>query len=317
VSLPLASLLEGSSVAQLTGIVLEQMAFDASPKPGQTPQATVSPPLQNAVESASMVQVAADSSNQLVNGTPSDASILEPTTTVGEVSELAHAAANMAASLPPSRPVKPVQAEAPGSASARGETAIDSGSINSRWTPLQKFVKRALAAFFRLVARVEVAGLDNIPRSGRVLLACNHLSMIDLPLIATILPRRGAVMAADRLQALPWVRWFLDLGDRIYIRRSEADQEALSQGLAVLRAGGMLGVSPEGTRSRTGGLTRGHCGVAYLVRGVVGTDPPGCALWPRTDPTQCEAFAPHPGASAGRLTHPARARREERCPASA
>jgi 1-acyl-sn-glycerol-3-phosphate acyltransferase len=130
---------------------------------------------------------------------------------------------------------------------------------------LQRFLRRLLSLCFRLVARLEFTGLDNVPHSGPVLLVCNHLSMIDVPLIVTILPRRAICLAADQLQELPWVRWCLDLGDTIYLRRGEADQKALNQALTVLRAGGMLGLSPEGTRSRTGGLTRGHSGVAYLA----------------------------------------------------
>ena len=100
-------------------------------------------------------------------------------------------------------------------------------------------------------------------------------------------------MAADRLQALPWVRWFLDLGDSIYVRRGEADQEALSRGLAVLRAGGMLGIAPEGTRSCSGGLTRGHSGIAYLASAASAPILPRCRLWSGADPTQSQAFASH------------------------
>jgi 1-acyl-sn-glycerol-3-phosphate acyltransferase len=202
----------------------------------------------NTVEKGSAAQVAADLSSQLAESAPTDPLMLD-----------------LATVLSAGRPVTPVPPE-PGSASAKGGKAIDYGSIDySRWTPLQSFLKRALSIFFRVVARLEITGLDNIPHSGPVLLVCNHLSMIDVPLIVTLLPRRAICLAADELQDLPWVRWFLDLGDTIYVRRGEADQKALSRGLAVLRAGGMLGVSPEGTRSRTGGLARGRSGVAYLA----------------------------------------------------
>jgi 1-acyl-sn-glycerol-3-phosphate acyltransferase len=192
--------------------------------------------------------MAPDPSNQLAERTPTDPSMLD-----------------FATVLSASRPVTPVLPE-PSSARAPAGKAIDYGSIDySRWTPVLRFLKRVGAVFFRLVARLEITGLDNIPHSGPVLIVCNHLSMIDVPLIVTLLPRRAICLAADELQDLPWVRWFLDLGDTIYVRRGEADQKALSRGLAVLRAGGMLGVSPEGTRSRTGGLARGRSGVAYLA----------------------------------------------------
>jgi 1-acyl-sn-glycerol-3-phosphate acyltransferase len=148
----------------------------------------------------------------------------------------------------------------------RARDGIDYGAIDySRWTPTLRVVRSVCALLLRLVARIEVTGLANIPRSGPVVVAVNHLSMIDVVVLLTVLPRRGICFAADRLLKLPVVRWFLDLGDSIYVRRGEADREALERALAVLRAGGLLGVAPEGTRSRTGGLGRGRTGVVYLA----------------------------------------------------
>jgi len=219
----------------------------------------------NTGEKASAVPVAADRSNQLAERTPTDPSRLEALATTAEVSEPRQLVADPATELPASGAVNPILPQ-PTSPIAPSGKAIDYGSIDySRWTPLQRFLKRALSVLFRLVARLEVTGLDNIPHSGPVLIVCNHLSMMDVPLIVTILPRRAICLAADELQKLPWIRGVLDLGDTIYVRRGEADENALNQALTVLRAGGMMGVSPEGTRSRTGGLTRGHSGVAYLA----------------------------------------------------
>jgi 1-acyl-sn-glycerol-3-phosphate acyltransferase len=112
---------------------------------------------------------------------------------------------------------------------------------------------------------VEVEGVENIPRAGPVVVVVNHLSMADVPLILTILPRRTICLAAERLRGAPLIRRFLDLGHAIYIQRGEADIDALNKCLEVLRAGGMVGLAPEGTRSPTGGLSRGHTGAAYLA----------------------------------------------------
>jgi 1-acyl-sn-glycerol-3-phosphate acyltransferase len=82
----------------------------------------------------------------------------------------------------------------------------------------------------------------------------------------SILPRRAVAYAAAYLQDRPLIDWVLgDMGDAIYVRRGEADLDALERGITVLRSGGMLGVCPEGTRSKTGGLGTGHTGVAYLA----------------------------------------------------
>jgi 1-acyl-sn-glycerol-3-phosphate acyltransferase len=134
-----------------------------------------------------------------------------------------------------------------------------------RWSPLQRASQAVVRLLFRLLAPVTVEGLENIPRSGAMLLAANHLSLLDVPVLFTVLPRRGICIATESLRRHFWARWFLDMGDTIYVRRGEADREALARSLAVLRAGGLLGVAPEGTRSRTGGLAKGLTGVAYLA----------------------------------------------------
>jgi 1-acyl-sn-glycerol-3-phosphate acyltransferase len=89
--------------------------------------------------------------------------------------------------------------------------------------------------------------------------------MIDAPLILSFLPRRTVVLAGERWEKAPLIHWALDLVDAIYIRRGEGDWEALDRGLAVLRAGGALGLAPEGTISASGGLAAGRTGIAYLA----------------------------------------------------
>jgi len=133
VPLQLTSFLEGISVAQLTTRLLEQLALDAAPTPGTTPEAVISPAPLNTAEKASAVQVAVDPSNQLAEATPTDPSNLKPPATPADVSQPGHAVAELATVLPASGPVNPAQPE-PGSVSAPGETAVDYGS--NRLQPL-------------------------------------------------------------------------------------------------------------------------------------------------------------------------------------
>ena len=148
-----------------------------------------------------------------------------------------------------------------GTAATTDYSAIDYG----RWPPMLKLSQWILRVAFRLSARIEVQGSENIPSSGPVLLALNHLCTLDAPLVLTVLKRRGVCVATDDLKHNPWFRWALDLADAIYLRRGAADQAALDQCLAVLRAGGLLGIAPEGTRSKTGALGRGLSGAVYLA----------------------------------------------------
>jgi len=137
------------------------------------------------------------------------------------------------------------------------------------WSPAQQAIRFAVTAGFRLLGRIETEGFENIPRHGPCLLAVNHLSMADVPLLLTQLPRRAIILANDRLRQNPVVDWFIsDMGQAIYVKKNQADEESLEDALTVLRSGGMIALAPEGTRSRTGGLLRGRTGVAWLATQV-------------------------------------------------
>ena len=136
----------------------------------------------------------------------------------------------------------------------------------SRWTSRQRIARLGFGLAWRVLTNLHVEGLDNLPADGAFLIAANHVSMVDAPLVMTVLPRRTIVFAGERLRESPFFNWFLsDLANAIYIRRGAGDMEALQRGLAVLRAGGVLAVGPEGGISQTGTLQHGHTGVAYLA----------------------------------------------------
>jgi len=116
----------------------------------------------------------------------------------------------------------------------------------------------------RLLTRLDLSGLERIPRTGALILAPNHLHSMDLPLLF-LMPRRPAVFAAEKWRGTPggWLmRAFAPL---IFVNRGDADRGALAQATQVLRAGKALGVAPEGTRSRAGALQRGRNGAAFLA----------------------------------------------------
>lgn len=148
-------------------------------------------------------------------------------------------------------------------------TAEDShATLDYNRFPLSQRVFRTL---FRLLShctmRLDVRGIENIPRSGPVILAGNHVSFwLDMPLYYCLVPRRTVSFAAARWKSVPVIRWILDrLTDAIYVRRGQPDAEALGQALTVLRAGGALAIAPEGTVSNDGRLLRGRPGFAYLA----------------------------------------------------
>ncbi|HQY26538.1 MAG TPA: lysophospholipid acyltransferase family protein [Thermoflexales bacterium] len=117
------------------------------------------------------------------------------------------------------------------------------------------------------VARVTVEGAEHLARPGGYILASNHLSAWDPPFILSVTPPRPklTVLAAAKWQKVAPLRLIFDAMDAIYLRQGDADRAALKAALALLKAGGTIGMSPEGTRSRTGALIRARSGVAWLA----------------------------------------------------
>ncbi|TKJ20520.1 lysophospholipid acyltransferase family protein [Blastococcus sp. CCUG 61487] len=151
----------------------------------------------------------------------------------------------------------------------------------------------------RVLFRPRVVGRENVPRSGPVILASNHLSFIDSIVIPSVAPRRVALLAkAEYFTGSGVSGWFTRtlfgaLGALPVERETHrAAQAALDTALGALRRGDAFGIYPEGTRSRDGRLARGKTGVAWLALtadcpvvpvAVHGTDrvQPIGARWPR------------------------------------
>ena len=136
-----------------------------------------------------------------------------------------------------------------------------------------KFFARAfLAPFARLLFRPVVLGKRNVPKTGAVLIASNHLSFIDSVVITLVAPRSVSFLAkSEYFTGTGFKGWlsrsfFTGIG-AIPVERGagHAAQDALDAGLAVLNGGGAFAIYPEGTRSRDGRLYRGRTGVAWLA----------------------------------------------------
>lgn len=156
------------------------------------------------------------------------------------------------------------------------------------------FVIRATDTFgrtvFRCFTRVEVEGLGHVPSTGPLIIASNHMSNADPPLIASWLtPALGRpVHWMAKAEALEWpvIGWFMRQNGSFGIRRGAADTEAFRLARSVLDDGRVLGAFPEGTRSPDGRLAPAKDGVTLLALrtgapilpvGVAGTD----RFWPR------------------------------------
>jgi len=129
-----------------------------------------------------------------------------------------------------------------------------------------------LTPFLMILFRPKVKGLRNVPGSGPVIIASNHLSFSDSIFMPLVVPRKVTFHAKSEYFTSPGPKGllkkltFIALGqvpvDRSGGRRSEA---ALIAGLKVLAEGKCLGIYPEGTRSPDGRLYKGRSGIARLA----------------------------------------------------
>lgn len=118
----------------------------------------------------------------------------------------------------------------------------------------------------RLLCRVDAAQLARVPPRGPLILVCNHVNFLDVPVVYTHLqPRPLTGFSKAETWDSPFLGPLFSLWGIIPIRRGEADVEAFRRGLAALAEGQILAISPEGTRSGHGRLQRGHPGVVTLA----------------------------------------------------
>lgn len=135
------------------------------------------------------------------------------------------------------------------------------------------FMKNFIAGpILKTVFRPWVTGLENIPPTGGMILASNHLSFIDSVFLPLILDRRIFFLAkSDYFHGKGFSGWatkmFMKGTGMLPIDRSggKASEASLNTGLRVLHAGDVLGIYPEGTRSPDGKLYRGRTGVARMI----------------------------------------------------
>jgi 1-acyl-sn-glycerol-3-phosphate acyltransferase len=130
-------------------------------------------------------------------------------------------------------------------------------------------LKALLSPILRLLWRVDVEGRENIPLTGAVVLAPNHVSFCDSLFMPLVVRRRVTFVAKAEYFDSWKTAWFFRAAGQIPMRREggSASERALATARDVLNNGGILGIYPEGTRSPDGRLYRGHTGVARLALG--------------------------------------------------
>jgi len=137
---------------------------------------------------------------------------------------------------------------------------------------LYRVLHRVIPPVAKAIWRPTVRGLENVPSTGGVILASNHLSFIDSVVIPVVVKRKVVFLAKSDYFTGPGVKgalsraWFEGLG-MLPVDRDDAKAAlaSLDVALEVLGRGEAFGLYPEGTRSRDGRLYRGRTGVAHLA----------------------------------------------------
>ncbi|MCH2540187.1 MAG: 1-acyl-sn-glycerol-3-phosphate acyltransferase [Anaerolineales bacterium] len=117
---------------------------------------------------------------------------------------------------------------------------------------------------FRCLARIDgVNGLQHLPTTGAAILMMNHIAFIDSLVVMACMPRNVVPLAKREVYDYPFVGIFPRLWRVIPVDRRGFDRRAITDALAVLRAGEILLIAPEGTRHTQ--LHKAKEGVAYLA----------------------------------------------------
>lgn len=129
-----------------------------------------------------------------------------------------------------------------------------------------RFFRAFCRLVFGIVTKCEVIGGEHFPAHPPYLLATNHLSVLDLPLLLITCPHTIRAFVADKHKKNPFYAALLNLMGSIWVRRGEVDRVALRQALDLLARGDeVLGIAPEGTRSRSITMLPGKAGTAWLA----------------------------------------------------
>jgi len=140
--------------------------------------------------------------------------------------------------------------------------------------------KMLYMARLKLIYRIEIHGLENIPKDNKYLVCPNHLSTLDPPMIAAIMPRSVAFMAKKELFEIPLLRWWLDWMGAFAVDRENLSPSTVKTVEAIYDSKWVLGIFPQGTRGIPGeikGVTKGFAGLARLTKcdilpvGIIGS----------------------------------------------
>lgn len=128
-----------------------------------------------------------------------------------------------------------------------------------------KIMRWLVYPFIRLFIRVEYFGAENLPRDKGYILCANHISIADMFAIAVPVKCQIRYMAKGELFKFAPLKWFFNALGSFAVKRGQGDTGAIDKACDIIEKGGVLGIFPEGTRSKTGQPGKAKSGIALIA----------------------------------------------------
>src|SRR6185312_7898927 len=131
-------------------------------------------------------------------------------------------------------------------------------------TILWNMIRLVARILFPILLNLRVLGRKNLPAKGPLIIASNHLSWTDVPLVPAYLPYNVVSMAKEEAFHGK-VGWIVRFMSAFPVKRGEGDRQAIRAAGEQLKRGKVFFIFPEGTRSKTHTLAKGHAGLGMIA----------------------------------------------------
>lgn len=136
---------------------------------------------------------------------------------------------------------------------------LQKGGFMLYWT-----VRYLLILFFKVFCKIKYIDAENIPKKGGFILASNHVSYYDPFAVGTPVVNKVHFMAKKELFEEPLMGWVITKLGAFPVDREKSDLRAIKTALEILKSGEVVGIFPEGTRSKDGEVHDAQRGTATI-----------------------------------------------------
>jgi 1-acyl-sn-glycerol-3-phosphate acyltransferase len=134
-------------------------------------------------------------------------------------------------------------------------------------------ISTVIIIYCKIVYRLKVVGLENVPKEGAVIFCGNHRTYLDPPAIVVTAGRHMRFLAKEELRKNPLFAFLKVVYDGIYVKRDAKDITAMKEAMKTLKEGGCVGMFPEGTRNglekNDGKMKSGACYMALKTNAKI------------------------------------------------